>query len=218
MHMNNYLILDTETASLSGGVCEIAWVTMDDELNIIDQHETLVNPERPIEAGAFAVHGISDDMCAGKPTLVEVAKLLPENGWMVAHNCSFDTRMISSAYTPEATLCSLALARKYVKGTSNHKLATLQKELNLPDRKSHSALGDILTVHDLLKHILPMTGVGLETLFKRSSAPKMLHLMPFGKHKGMRLLEVPKDYREWLLKQENLDPDLKYTLEKMQNV
>jgi exodeoxyribonuclease X len=216
--MNNYLILDTETTGLNGSVCEIAWVTMDEDLNILDQHETLVDPEREIEPGAFAIHGISKEMCAGKPTLAEVAKLLPTEGWLIGHNVGFDCRMIAGAYVPAATLCSLALSRKYVKGTTNHKLATLQKELNLPDRKSHSALGDILTVHDLLKHILPMTGVGLPDLFARASAPKMLHTMPFGKHRGMQIMKVPKDYRDWLLGQGNLDQDLKYTLEKLKDV
>jgi exodeoxyribonuclease X len=216
--MNNYLILDTETAGLSGGVCEIAWVTMDENLNILEQHETLVDPERQIEPGAFAIHGISNEMCVGKPKLAEVAKLLPESGWMICHNAPFDTRMIASVYTPAATLCTLALSRKYITGTTNHKLATLQSELGLPDRKSHSALGDILTVHDLLQVILPKTGTTLEALFKRASTPKMLHVMPFGKHKGVPILNVPADYRAWLLGQAGLDQDLKYTLEKMKNV
>jgi exodeoxyribonuclease X len=216
--MNNYLILDTETTGLNGSVCEIAWVTLDEDLNILDQHETLVNPERPIEPGARAIHGITDEMCAGKPTLAEVAKLLPENGYMTAHNCAFDARMLSGVYTPAATLCTLALSRQYVKGTTNHKLATLQKELNLPDRKSHSALGDILTVHDLLQHILPMTGRTLEGLFTLASKPRLLLKMPFGQHKGAPMTSVPKDYRDWLAKQPNLDQDMKYTLEKLKHV
>lgn len=216
--MNNYLILDTETAGLQGGVCEIAWATIDDDLNILEQHVALVNPERPIEPGAQAIHGITDEMVKDKPTLAEVATLLPKSGWLIAHNSPFDMRMIASAYVPEASLCTLSLSRKYIKGTTNHKLETLQRELNLPNRKSHSALGDILTVHDLLQHLLPMTGVKLETLFKRAGQPKMLHVMTFGKHKGVPLMQVPKDYLDWLSKQENLDPDLKYTLEKFKNV
>jgi len=199
-------------------VCEIAWVTLDEDLNILDQHCTYVDPGRPIEPGAFAVHGISDEMCVGKPKLAEVARLLPEKGYMTAHNCAFDARMISAVYTPAATLCTLALSRKYIKGTTNHKLATLQQELGLPVRQSHSALGDILTVHDLLKHILPLAGVGLEALFTRAKAPKLLHTMPFGKHRGAKFLDVPVDYRNWLLGQPSLDQDLKYTLEKLQNV
>ena len=216
--MNNYLILDTETTGLNGSVCEIAWATLDGDLNIIDQHVALVNPERPIEPGAQAIHGISDADVADKPTLAEVAKLLPENGWLLAHNASFDLRMIASAYVPAASLCTLSLSRKYIKGTTNHKLETLQRELGLPNRKSHSALGDILTVHDLLMHMMPLIGAPLETLFKRASTPKLLHVMPFGMHKGLPFLQVPPDYIDWLSKKDNLDQDLKYTLEKMKNV
>ena len=38
--------------------------------------------------------------------------------------------------------------------------------------------------------------------------------MPFGKHKGIELSEVPADYRDWLLKQEWIDKfeDLKQEL------
>lgn len=216
--MNNYLILDTETTGLNGAVCEIAWVTLDDDLNILDQHCTYVDPGRPIEPGAQAVHGITDDMVRGKPTLEEVATLLPKDGYMAAHNCAFDLRMIRSAYEPAATLCTLAMARLYVKGTTNHKLETLQRELQLPVRESHSALGDVLTVHDLLGHILPMTGRTLEGLFTLAKAPKLLHVMPFGKYRGVKFLNVPKDYRDWLMSKPDLDKDLKYTLEKLQHV
>jgi exodeoxyribonuclease X len=33
--------------------------------------------------------------------------------------------------------------------------------------------------------------------------------MPFGKHKGLALAEVPGDYVRWLLDQQNIDPYLR---------
>jgi exodeoxyribonuclease X len=209
-----YTILDTETASLQSGVVELALLHIDSDLNVIGEFHTRVNPERPIEPGAFAVHGISDADVADAPTLAQI----PELGLVtmaVAHNYPFDSRMLKGHLNAEASLCTLSLSRQYLKGTTNHKLETLKKELGFQDQKSHSALGDVYTTLDLLRHLLPMTGVPLETLFKRAAQPKLIHRMTFGKHKGVLISQIPPEYRAWLLGQENLDKDLKYTLEKL---
>lgn len=211
-------ILDTETASLNGGVCQIAWLHIDNDLNILDSFESLVNPERPIEEGAQAVHGISDEDVRFSPTLAEVVKQLPSEWLMAAYNVSFDLRMIKSAITPTGSFCVLKLARQLITGTTNHKLEVLQKELNLPEQKSHSALGDVHTTLDVLRHCLTLTDVPLATLIARQQEPEMLSKMPFGKHKGVPMIRVPRQYRDWLLGQSNLSPDLKFTLEKLKNV
>ena len=209
-----YTILDTETASLHSGVVELALLHIDTELNVLGEFHTKVNPERPIEPGAFAVHGISDADVADAPTLAQI----PERSLVthaVAHNYPFDSRMLKGRLNAEASLCTLSLSRQYLKGTANHKLENLKRELGLPDQKSHSALGDVYTTLDLLRHLLPLTGVPLDTLFKRAAQPKMIHRMTFGKHKGLLISQVPADYRSWLLGQENLDKDLRYTLERL---
>lgn len=210
-----YTILDTETASLSGGVVELALLTVDDKLQVVDEFCTLVNPERVVEAGAFAVHGISDDDVAGAPTLAELGDRLSGVLLGVAHNFAYDARMLGRHMQVEASLCTLALARQYIKNTTNHKLETLQKELGLPVQKSHSALGDVHTVRDLLEVLVPMAGVELVTLFKRAEKPKLVHKMSFGKYKGLLMSKVPADYRAWLLAQDSLDKDLRYTLERL---
>ena len=209
-----YTILDTETASLQGGVVELALLHIDTELNVLGEFHTKVNPERPIEPGAFAVHGISDADVADAPTLAQIPELSLVTH-AVAHNYPFDSRMLKGHLKAEASLCTLSLSRQYLKGTANHKLENLKQELGLPDQKSHSALGDVYTTLDLLRHLLPLTGVPLDTLFKRAAQPKMIHRMTFGKHKGLLISQVPADYRAWLLGQENLDKDLKYTLERL---
>ena len=209
-----YTILDTETASLHSGVVELALLHIDTELNVLGEFHTKVNPERPIEPGAFAVHGISDADVADAPTLAQIPELSLVTH-AVAHNYPFDSRMLKGHLKAEASLCTLSLSRQYLKGTANHKLENLKRELGLPDQKSHSALGDVYTTLDLLRHLLPLTGVPLGTLFKRAAQPKLIHRMTFGKHKGLLISQVPADYRNWLLGQENLDKDLKYTLERL---
>ena len=209
-----YTILDTETASLQGGVVELALLHIDTELNVLGEFHTKVNPERPIEPGAFAVHGISDADVADAPTLAQIPELSLVTH-AIAHNLPFDSRMLKGRLKAEASLCTLSLSRQYLKGTANHKLENLKLELGLPDQKSHSALGDVYTTLDLLRHLLPLTCVPLDTLFKRAAQPKLIHRMTFGKHKGLLISQIPADYRNWLLGQENLDKDLRYTLERL---
>lgn len=212
-----YHIIDTETASLKKGVCEIAWLEVDNELNIIDEFCTLVDPEVPIEEGAMRVHGITNEDVYGKPKLAEVALRLPTSVIQVSHNAKFDYRMIKDAIEVETQICTLALAREYIKTTTNHKLETLQKELLLPAQKSHSALGDVHTCRDLLTHLREHYDVTLDKVAERQSVPKLVHIMPFGKHKGKPIIQISKDYRDWLL-QQDLDADLRFTLETLKGI
>lgn len=190
---------------------------VDSSLNVQESFVSRCNPQRKIDAGAFAVHGISDKDVASAPTLAELAKHLPERIDMVAHNASFDLRMIDPYISVGRSLCTLALSRTHIKGTSNHKLPTLRTELNLPEQKDHSALGDVHTTLALLKHIVELTGIDVETHFKRLQAPRMLSRMPFGRYRGAPMLDVPADYRKWLASQD-IERDLKYTLERLDAV
>jgi uncharacterized protein (DUF3820 family) len=45
----------------------------------------------------------------------------------------------------------------------------------------------------------------------------MVMRMPFGKYKGVAMLKVPPVYRNWLKQQDNLDKNLKFTLDKLEN-
>jgi len=44
-----------------------------------------------------------------------------------------------------------------------------------------------------------------------STNPVLIRRMPFGKHKGMKMEEVPVDYLQWLSSRE-LDGDMEYTV------
>ncbi len=214
-------ILDTETASLQGGVVEIAWLQVDQALNIHEEWVCYVNPEREIDPGAQAIHGITADMVKDAPTLQQVAEFKWINGTpinMIAHNLPFDKRMIQPTILVGRGLCTLDLARQFLPEQEKHKLEFLQASLSLPKQKSHSALGDVHTVLDLLKHILPITGVDLRTLFERAAQPRLLAKMPWGMHKGKTPLRLPREYREWLLAQSDIGRDLRYTLERIKNI
>ncbi|MEK7657362.1 MAG: 3'-5' exonuclease, partial [Elusimicrobiota bacterium] len=63
----SFAFLDTETTGLSPArgdrVCEIA-VLKTRGGAVIESFQSLINPQRPIDLGAQAIHGISDAMVA----------------------------------------------------------------------------------------------------------------------------------------------------------
>ena len=211
-------ILDTETATLGKGVMEIAWLRVNNQLEVLDEFRTLVNPEMPVNPGAFGVHGISDDDVKDSPLTADVVKVLNSKSLCVGHNINYDIRVLKDYWVPEDSFCTLALARAHIKGTTNHKLETLQRELTLPVQDSHSALGDVRTCRDVILHVMELTGYTFPELRLRSKVRKVIHTMPFGKWKGQPLLKIDKGYRSWLLEQSDLEPDLRYSLEKLKNI
>jgi exodeoxyribonuclease X len=46
-----------------------------------------------------------------------------------------------------------------------------------------------------------------------SRKPVLLTRMFFGKHKGELFKDIPKDYLQWLSKQDDLDEDMRFTVE-----
>ena len=212
-------IFDTETTGLKApGVVEIAWIVVDKDLNVLDEYCSLVNPEKPIEPGAQAVHGITAEMVENMPTMDMIAtRLEGKIAKAAAHNLAFDRRVVKSWIEVEQGICTLSLARKLITNTTNHKLETLQKELGLPKRDSHTALGDVYTVRDLLLFMREKFSLDIELEFQRAVKPVVVHKMPFGKHKGKNLATLPPDYRAWLLAQE-LDDNLRFSLNQLKGI
>lgn len=58
-------------------------------------------------------------------------------------------------------------------------------------------------------------GVSADTFITRlGSPPRIWAVMPFGKHKGARLSEIPHDYLRWLLSSaDNLTPAFRREIE-----
>lgn len=213
----NYIVIDSETTGLASPIsaCEIAWIVIDESMTVLDEQRHLTDPQRPIDPGAQAIHGISNADVAGFPSNAEVCAKVPRPLIWIGHNSSYDQRVLGGHLEWSADLCTLALARRWVKGTTNHKLATLQQELKLSEQQSHSALGDCRTTLELLRLIVSLSGRTLSELVTLESQPKMIQRMPFGVHKGKLFAEIPKGYRQWMMTQTDWPKDIAYTLEKL---
>ena len=94
-----FAIADIETTggyASSNGITEIA-VYIYDGQEIVDQFETLVNPNQPIPKFVQSLTGITDDMVEQAPSFEEIAPRLMEllqGKIFVAHNVNFDYSFI----------------------------------------------------------------------------------------------------------------------------
>lgn len=223
--MHKFVICDTETTGLDQdcGVCDLALVFIDEDFNVLKTYSSLIDPEVPICPAASGVHGITNEMVEFEPTLHEFMEmhgfpLAREPEVFIAHNAQFDYKRVSPyLVTGPDMFCTLRLVRHlWPDGPPNHKLATLRYwlELNLPEGQQHRAEFDCLCVVELLKAARSQTGMGLYEMMELSKRPIAVAKMPFGKHAGMPLDQVPKSYIQWALKNiDNLDPDLRLSLE-----
>ncbi len=117
-----------------------------------EEFQTLLNPCERISAGATGIHGITDEMVASAPRAPDVLPGLlnfMRGCVFVAHNASFDVRMIGNELartrTPQPghpVVCTVRLARSRIKDVPNYRLATLVDHLGIEVERLHNALPD----------------------------------------------------------------------------
>jgi len=185
------------------------------------QFDALVNPECPISDESFAIHHISQQMIAQKPT---IEKMLPDflsfvgTNIIIGHGIGYDLAMIERAaarasipYTLKSSSCidTLRLARLY--GDSpNNSLESLAHHFNVPNPGSHRALNDVMMNIEVFKHLVRRFKT-LEQIFEILSKPIKMKFMPLGKHKGRQFGEIPLQYLLWAARMD-FDQDLLYTI------
>jgi DNA polymerase III epsilon subunit-like protein len=218
-----FIYLDTETTG-SGPedrLCQIAFKTVTG--TICDE---LFNPEMPISVEAMSIHHITNEMVADKPPFKgsDAYKNLQimfagDDAILVAHNAKFDVSMLNREdLYPQKVICTYKLSRYLDKAgvIPKYNLQYLRYYLKLNiDATAHSALGDVLVLESIFQRIhAKFKGQAIDPvadMINISSSPVLVPRMPFGKHKGLKMDEVPKDYLQWLAGTD-LDEDLAYTV------
>lgn len=160
-----YAILDIETtggAFNEEGITEIAIYRFDGH-QTTDQFISLVNPEMPIQPFVVKLTGISNAMLQSAPKFYEVAKRIvevTENCVVVAHNASFDYRVIRNEFRrlgydfKAQTLDTVELAQKLIPDMPSYSLGKLARSLGIPVADRHRASGDALATLKLFKMLL----------------------------------------------------------------
>lgn len=168
------IVLDTETTGLEPGlghrIIEIGCVELINRRTTGRRFHRYLNPERDIDEGALAVHGLTRAELEREPRFEEVAEELVEfirGAELVIHNAAFDVAFLdmelarlSSEPPTVASLCqvldSLALARELHPGQRNN-LDALCKRYNV-DNSRRELHGALLDAQLLAEIYLAMTG------------------------------------------------------------
>ena len=209
------IVLDTETASLTQGVVDIAIAVVNEYFDVLWSVESLIDPECPICPEAMGVHHITEEMVWDKPTLQEFMELnempLYDVDVVVGHKISFDLGFLQD-YLPEQfkTIDTLKLARNAWPDAENHKLQTLRYKFKLDAGDAHRAMGDVITTINLAKRLMAEYGTDFNGLLNLMSAPvSTQYVMPFGAHKGTRICDIPRNYAWWVVNKSDFEPELK---------
>ncbi len=153
------VFFDVETTGLDpqlgDRICEVG-IVVARGADILETYASLVNPQRPISAGAAAVNGLSDDLLRGQPTFAEIADEVLNrlnDQIVICHNASFDLGFLDSElarlrrmWQPYRVIDTLILARRYFHFTSNS-LSAVASALGIVVQDAHRALSDALTTY-----------------------------------------------------------------------
>ena len=206
-------IIDTETTGIDPcEVIELAVMPIEADLSpggwVMCER---FRPEGEITFGAMAAHHILPQELGDKrPT--RMAKLPEDLEYMIGHNVDFDWKALGSPNVKR--IDTLALARKLWPECDSHSQSALMYFLFGPRhdirdklRNAHSAEVDVEICSMILERICEALHVSdIETLYEESEEARIPTTMPFGKHKGQPISEVPKSYADWYRRQDNPDP------------
>lgn len=230
------IILDTETTGLDNPEpVEVAWIEVQKikTLAVENTFNALYRPSKPISFGAMAVHHITPDK------LIDAPEFNGDFGandadYILGHNIDFDWKVIGSPQIKR--ICTLALSRYMFPDTMGHTLGAMMYRMtsdaeymshigqtsdfeSLKERlmNAHSAYYDCVFTKDLLAYLLYKTTeiiVDWEDLYQFSEFARIPEVMPFGKHRGVKIGDLPNDYCAWVLRQDDMDIYVKKAIER----
>lgn len=181
---------------------------------------TLINPGIPIPPALSAIHHIIDEDVAGKPGWPEGATDLligaPRAEAFAAHNAKFERQWITDELIGGVPwVCTYRCALRVWPDAPGHNNQTLRYWLK-PDGLSrseaaiaHRAGPDAYVTAFTLRELLKRATV--EQLIAWSAVPALLPRVTFGKHRGAAWTDVPRDYLEWMCRQNDMSEDAKFT-------
>lgn len=222
------IFYDTETTGIRSDKDRIIEIAAYDPLNE-RTFEMLVNPGSPIPPEATAIHHITNEMVADAPSFEAAAKGLCEfcegEVVLIAHNNdAFDYHFLKAEFERSGMSLpgwrffdTLKWARRYRCDLPRHTLQFLREIYGVEANNAHRALDDVIVMHKVFMHMTD--DLSIDEVYELINRPKEIHHMPFGKHQGMPLKNLPKDYLGWLAgsgafaKTEN--QELKLSLEKL---
>ena len=211
------LIIDTETdQGRDPRPIQVATI------NVVTGFEWMkyFNSGRSISPVVIRIHGITDDDVDGLERFDLEVFELPQ--YLIGHNVRFDWRVIGS---PSAKLiCTVRLARVAFPEWSAYGQSKCIEQLLGKEEASrmtiaaHDALGDARMCYLLYQACcerLAIAPTDFSAVHAIANKANPVNKMPFGKHKGMLIKDVPISYVKWMLGNiHNMQPSLYSALTK----
>lgn len=211
----NAIVFDVETTGLDAPeVIEAAWVPVDIAGNVSRPGGWCgrFRPSKPIALGALATHHIMDEELVDAPPSSSF-KLPDGVEYLIGHNVDFDWRAIGEPDVKRIDVC--AMCRSLWPQADSHSQGAMLYLLEREGARdglqhAHSAAADVMNCRVILQHVIAKAGpfATFGELWEASERMRIPTAMPFGKHKGVPIKKVPRDYVRWLLGQPDVDPYL----------
>ena len=160
---DSYICIDLETTGLNpktDKIIEIGVVKVDKDV-IVEEWETLVNPDRPLEERIAELTGIRDEQLAAAPTIEEVLPKLLEtvrDYVLLGHSVLFDYSFVKKAAVNQRLsfekegIDTLKIARKYLPDIESRSLPYLCKYYGIV-HNAHRALQDAKATVELYRKL-----------------------------------------------------------------
>ena len=165
---------------------------------------TLVQPGKPVSPAASAIHHLIDADLKAAPALADVVQRFVGADAYVAHNCSFEKSFLHDYIGQAVWVCTYKCALRIWPDLESYSNQALRYQLGLIDPLGvdratlvpHRALSDAIVTAAILVELLKHAG--WNELVQWSEELALLTIFGFGKHRGERYDEVPKDYLRWI--------------------
>jgi len=192
---------------------------------------TYVNPLMQIDKGASDVHGITADKVMTAPLytviawqinlIVKTMKEMDKTYLVTMNGQAFDVPMIDQCNGGNPVFEGIdhidvfTIANRYFPDLKSRKLGDLYKVFIGKELEgAHDATVDVMATLDVMEAMRKKLTMSYEDLSQQLKKPTPFSVMPFGKHKGKLIDEVPRSWAVWMNKQEgSMSPDLRATID-----
>jgi exodeoxyribonuclease X len=216
------IFLDVETTELgeNARIVQLAYKNADTN-EVVNE---LFKPPTTISFGAMAIHHVTNEMVADKPSFQDspektyLTTALQENIF-VAHNAPFDMGVLNAEGVTVPFYIDTLRVAQHLLDSEEYKLQYLRYSLDLKaEGAAHDALGDINVLEALYYHLanvvkrknnIDQEDEVLAYMQDLSQKPVLQKIFMFGKHKGKTFEEIAHidmGYLTWLYNSESSKP------------
>lgn len=198
---------DTETTGVKPGKDRIIEIAAYDPVDN-RSYCTLVHPGCPIPPESTAICNITNEMVKNAPPFEQIVQdfisFCADDAVLIAHNNdAFDQLFLenefercSQPFPDWKFIDTLKWSRKYRSDLPRHSLQFLREAYGIEANVAHRALDDVMILHQVFSKMID--DLDFKTVLDLLSQKQEILRMPFGKHAGKNLADVPKSYIEWL--------------------